>query len=366
MNAAPTIHAGHVTAFFLYDVAEAVDLQRVPALIGGTVAARLSPKPATPPYVQYQQPPLLADGDVVGLREIAGFRLRFKIFDYGVISLALTAPLPPTWEELLRSGLEWQEDPRLPADTEAFCRRLVAQLRPALTAPRDAFVTEDYFVFAVTALDRSPSAERLLADHGAHIAQLLRGEREPLSVQERDEVLRQRISYFATDLVVPTWNAAFVYDTEPGVVGALEIMEFANSQLLEFRYYDGLLDVELARIYSQLQVEPLFHSWFGRRYTRAARQLHALFIDVNELTDKTENALKIAGDVYAARLFGLAAARLGLDHWKANVREKLKTLDDIYRFAVEQTAMGRGEFLEATIVLILIFELVLFFMGIMK
>ena len=50
----------------------------------------------------------------------------------------------------------------------------------------------------------------------------------------------------------------------------------------------------------------------------------------------------------------------------SNVRDKLKTLDDIYRFAVEQTAMARGETLEIMIVLILIFELVLFFMGIMK
>ncbi|HEX2062738.1 MAG TPA: hypothetical protein VHK90_18500, partial [Thermoanaerobaculia bacterium] len=277
-----------------------------------------------------------------------------------------TASMPQRWEDLLTQGLQWQEDPRLPVDTEAFCRRLMDRLRPALAAPREQLVTEDYLVFAVTELNDPVTADALLTSQGSLIAQLLRGEREPLSVQERDEVLRHRISYFASDLVVPTWNAAFVYDTDPGVVAALEILEFANSQLLEFRYYDGLLDLELGRIYSQLQVEGLFHSWFGRRYTRAARQLHALFIDVNELTDKTENALKIAGDIYAARLFGLAAARLGLDHWKANVREKLKTLDDIYRFAVERTAMGRGEFLEATIVMILIFELVLFFMGIMK
>ena len=52
--------------------------------------------------------------------------------------------------------------------------------------------------------------------------------------------------------------------------------------------------------------------------------------------------------------------------WKANVREKLQTLDDIYRFAVEQTAMARGELLELMIVAILIFELVLFFLGIMQ
>jgi hypothetical protein len=44
----------------------------------------------------------------------------------------------------------------------------------------------------------------------------------------------------------------------------------------------------------------------------------------------------------------------------------LETLDDIYRFAVEQTGMARGEALELLVVLILIFELVLFVMGVMK
>lgn len=243
---------------------------------------------------------------------------------------------------------------------------MVERLKPAITAPRETFVSEDYMVFAATGLDGSPPADEVIAAHGDDIARLLRGEREALSAQERDEVLRQRISYLANDLVVPTWNAAFVYDTDAGAQAATEILEFANSQLLEFRYYDGLLDAELARIYAQLQAPGWFKGWGGRRYTRAAQQVHSLFIDINELTDKTENALKIAGDVYAARLFGLAAARLGLDHWKANVREKLKTLDDIYRFAVEQTSMARGEFLELTIVLILVLELVLFFLGIMK
>ncbi len=94
--------------------------------------------------------------------------------------------------------------------------------------------------------------------------------------------------------------------------------------------------------------------------------MHALFIDVNELTDKTQNAMKLVGDVYAARLYSLVSTRLGLDRWRANVEEKLRTLDDIYRFSVEQTQMSRANLLELTIVLILVLELILVFMGIMK
>jgi hypothetical protein len=218
---------------------------------------------------------------------------------------------------------------------------------------------EDYVIYVITPQSDDGSAEAFLAARGPLIAQLLRGEREPLSAQERDEVLRHRISYFSTDVVITTWSSALVYDVESGAQGTIEMLEYVNSQLLEFRYYDQLLDGELARIYAQLPKGGWRQNWARRRYTRAARQVHSLFIDVNELTDRTENALKIAGDPYAARLFAMAAARVGLEQWRSNVREKLKTLDDIYRFVVEQTSMSRGEFLELTVVILILIELVL-------
>ena len=86
------------------------------------------------------------------------------------------------------------------------------------------------------------------------------------------------MSYLADDLVVPSWNAAFVYDTPIGAQAALEILEFANSQLLEFRYYDQRLDRELAAIYSQLQRPRRYDHWVGSRQyadrAPCARALH--------------------------------------------------------------------------------------------
>jgi hypothetical protein len=360
------IDTGHVTGFFLYDVAEAIDLTRVPDLVGSASPARLVTRPITPAYVQYQPPPLLAEASALGIGDVAGFRVRFKIFDYGVISVALTSPLPGAWMELVDRASEWQDSARLSADAESACRALMKRIAAAMRSPRDTLETEDYLVFVVNRLEGQPSAERLLEEHGDDIASLLRGERQPLSRQERDEVLRHRLSYLESDLVIPTWNAAFVYDTDPGSQSTLEILEFANSQLLEFRYYDALIDAQLAQLYPQLQAPSSFSWLVSRRHTRAARQVHSLFIDVTELTDRAENTLKFVGDVYAARLFALAAARLGLNHWKANVRKKLETLDDIYRFSVEHSSMARGEFLELSIVLILVLELVLFFAGIMR
>jgi hypothetical protein len=359
------IAEGSITALYLFDVAEEADLAALPRLLQAQASpARLAPKPFTPAYVQYQQPPIVLDGEALQLPGLSPqMRVRVKVFDYGVISFALTQPVSGNWDDLATAG---QRLGALEAQVQGWCDRLRTQLAPGLVKSRPPLLSEDYLIYAVTRLEPAAPASTLIATEGDAIVSLLLGERQPLSRQQRTRVLRRQISYLADDLVIPTWNASFVYDTEAGVQAALEIFEFANSQLLQFRYYDALLDSELERIYDSLETPRWYHALTGQRYVRAARQLHALFIDVNELTDKTENALKMVGDVYAARLFSLVAGRLGLDRWKQNVEEKLDTLDDIYRFTVDQTQMSRGHLLELTIILILILELILVFMGIME
>ena len=360
------IGSATVSALYLFDVAEQIDLDALRRLIGEAAAsAQFTPRRGAPSYLQYANPPVVVEGDVLQLGEFDGFRLRLKFFDYGVLSLALSRPFAGDWSDLVAASQRYIENGPLEERAEACCRRVIDRFAPAMRGTRQRLLAEDYLVLAVTSLAGRPTAEQLVSSNGKEIAQIVRGEAQALSLQEQDEILKNRLSYFPDDLVVPTWNAAFVYDTETGVHAALEIFEFANSQLLEFRYYDELLDVELARIYAQLQQPHWWDSLFGRGYIRAAHQLHSLFIDVNEITDRTENALKMVGDIYAARLFHLTAARLGLAPWKASVEDKLTTLNDIYRFAVEQVGIARGHFLELMIIVILVFELVLVFMGIL-
>jgi len=356
--------AGRVHALYLFEVGDAIDVRALPSLVDATAAAPLTQKAASPPYLQYQQPPIVVEGATIGVAA-GDHRVRFTVFDYGIVSVAVIAPLPSSWDDILDLGQRWQDNPRILAEAERCCRELLRRIGPAVTAPRSSFLWEDYVIFVLSSEPGGEAADALLASRGALLAQLLRGERDPLSPQERDEVLRHRLSYYATDLVIATWSSALVYDSESGAQSSVEILEYANSQLLQFRYYDQLLDGELAGIYSQLQKGRWRQNWAGRRYSRAARYVHSLFIDVNELTDRAENALKIAGDVYVARLFGMTAARIGLEQWRGNVREKLKTLDDIYRFAVEHAAMTRGEFLEITIVLLIVLEIAMAVAGMM-
>jgi hypothetical protein len=356
---------GTIHALFAFDVAEAIHLNALALRLGAqaTLATIYDKAPGTS-QVRYMAPPIMVEGAAFGCAELDGFRVRLRFYDYGVVSLGLTRAFDGDWSAFVDAGQTLMEDETLPVRAERLCRRVVENAAWSMTRLRSDFLGEDYVVFAIPVTDPAVTAEQLLLERGADIAQLLRAEREPLSQTERDETLRHRLSYLSCDLVIAAWNAAFVHESEADLPATIEVLEFANSQLLEFRYHDDRLENALQRIYADLQHPRWSDRVIGRRHLRATRELHSLFIDVNELTDHLENALKLVGDVYAARLLTLATARLGLDRWKRNVQDKLNTLNDIYRFAVEQTRVSQGNILELVIVAILVFELGLSLKGV--
>ena len=366
-SVSPRVTLGRAVGIYLFDVAETIDVRAISTLIREPVAqSRLSPKAATPAYVQYERPPVSFDGGIVAAAGFDQWQVRFRIYDYGVISVAFTRALAGDWGCLVADGQALVENPNLEQRAEELCRRTVERVKTALVRPRQSFLSEDYLVFIVSQLEPVMTADDLVRMRGDDIAQMLRGEPATLSRQERASVLQHAMSYLADDLVIPSWNAALDPTHHQEQTRQPRFSSSPNSQLLQFRYYDQLLDDELASIYARLQHPRWYEQWIGSRYARAARHVHALFVDVNELTDRTENVLKFVGDLYAARLYAIVTDRLGLQAWKANVNEKLRTLDDIYRFAVEQSSMARGELMELAIVLILVLELVLVFLGVMS
>lgn len=133
-----TIRSGQIFALYLFDVAEAINLQAATDLVAGSVRAKLEPKPPTPAYLQYQQPPLVFDGSAVELPTIEGFRVGFKVFDYGVISLRLATDFTGTWSELSATAQKRIEDEGLERQAEHACRTLAKRLERALARPREA------------------------------------------------------------------------------------------------------------------------------------------------------------------------------------------------------------------------------------
>ena len=99
------ITSGSVHAFYLFDVAQAMDLPALRRQFGERAGvAQLLDKAPGPPRVRYCQPPVIVDGAAVGLATLDGFHVRVKFYDYGVISLMLSRPFSGGWADLVRLG----------------------------------------------------------------------------------------------------------------------------------------------------------------------------------------------------------------------------------------------------------------------
>jgi hypothetical protein len=278
-----------------------------------------------------------------------------KYYDYGVVSVVFEFPFAGDWDELIALSSGWISE----ADFESYAKQIVQQqverARPALVKPYSEYLNEEYFIFFLREVAGSPSATHLLASCGQHIAQVVRGESAPLAESERAEVLQSAMSYYPNDLIVVGWNAAFLYDSVAGAETAMQLLEYANSQLLEFRHYDDVLTRELDGVYDSLGGRTkLIHRW---RLPREASRLLTVLLEVGELTERADNAIKFLSDMFAARLYRLASNKVGVSDYKNLVKEKLKTAEELYRFLIDQFHQTRNFVLEAAIVVILIIEL---------
>ena len=67
--------------------------------------------------------------------------------------------------------------------------------------------------------------------------------------------------------------------------------------------------------------------------------------------------------MFYARMYRLAAARIGVPDYRNLVEDKLRTAGDLYEFMVDQFQQSRAFVLELMIVIILIIDLIFLFRG---
>jgi hypothetical protein len=352
---------GSVLVLIQFDVCEEIRLDQLRQIFGARTMEQPSFKHPAPGYVRYQRPPVVEPIEPLILDSGERLEGQIKYYDYGVLSVVFELPFSGDWDTLVRLGSRWVWD----VDFEKYATRIVREklerAAPALVKRYPEWLSEDYFIFHVREIAGSPSAADLCTAQGGRIAQIVRGEIAQLSEGERNEILQSRASYYPNDLAVIGWNAAFLYDSEAGAETAIQLLEYANSQLLEFRHYDELLTRELATVYAALDKGT--GMWARWRLARAATALHTVLLDVNELTERADNAIKFLSDMFSARLYKLAAAKVGVPDYKDLVTQKLQTAEDLYRFMVDQFNQSRAFVLELMVVIILIIELAFLFGG---
>jgi hypothetical protein len=343
----------------LYDVCEEIHLNDVRALLSAERQRPAIKHPAAE-EVRVENPPII---EYLGAIESGGerFDTQIKYYEYGVVSILFQCPLVGDWRQLVNLSATWIGGSQFESLGRKVAEARLRHIRSAVVKPYAEWLTEDYFIFVVTSANGSPEGAELIARHREEIVQIVRGESAQLSASEQAEVVQSSISYYPTDVAVIGWNAAFVYDTPAGSATAIQLLEYANSQLLDFRHYDEFLTRELNVARSLVERGTgMFARW---RLARAASRLQAVALDVTALAERVDNAIKFLSDMFSARLYRLAATKVGVPDYKRLVDQKLATARELYGFMIEQFHQGRAFVLELVVVIILIIELIFLFRG---
>jgi hypothetical protein len=355
----PELVKGSVLFLNLYDVAEEIRLDRVRELLGARPQERVF-KHAAPEYVRFERPPVLEPIDVTGLAP-EGASAQVKYYDYGVISILFELPLAGDWNTIVETAARWMSGSEFESAALQVVKEKCKNVESAMVRSYSNRLNEDYFIFHLYDVPGSPTAADLSKEHGGDIARIVRAETNPLSREEQAEVLQSSISYYPSDLAIIGWNAAVIYDTPTGAQTAIQLLEYANSQLLEFRYYDELLTRVLAGVYGFLKKpRGLFARWLRQK---EARRLQSVTVEVTELVERVDNSIKFLSDMFSARLYRLAATKVGVPDYKSLVNQKLHTAEELYRSLVDEFQASRGFVLELMVVIILVIELVFLFKG---
>lgn len=85
-----------------------------------------------------------------------------------------------------------------------------------------------------------------------------------------------------------------------------------------------------------------------------------LRLDISNVLERVENALKPIGDLYLAKVYRSTATRFYLDAWKASVDHKLSVVERTYEMLTSQIESTRMIVLEATIVALFILDVALY------
>lgn len=354
---------GSIRIFFLYDVGEAFDLEKLRALVGPRGGGPTKPDfpRRTPEYVRFENPPIVEPSEPLELADGQKVVCSIKYYEYAIVSVQFEASFEGTWDALMARTARWMDAPDINSLARRVVTRHLERTSQAIVRPREEWFQEDYLVVELHQMRDEEgeivTADRILSSYGEQIGQLLRGEQAPLSKATNDRLLQGSLSYYSTDLLVVGFNASLVYDRPEEAVWTVQILEYARVQLLEFRYYDNFMTRVLGDVYNNLDRKK---NVFLSRWSlpREANRLNTIRLDVMELTERVDNAIKFVTDSFYALAYRTAATRAGVPEYRALVEQKLNTARELIDFMMAQFNETRLFILEAAITILCLLDVV--------
>jgi hypothetical protein len=340
-----------------FDVARAISLPACRSALN-TEEVTAGRRPEWPHLFGLDERPLVwsSDPEVVSL---AGLELTFHpraiIYDFGSVSVALGCRLPGPLADWRHVAEVLRKPPELVPVARRVVSRLLELIGDAVDGPRPTDDIEQYTVFQLDRVAATSLAD-WLRDDAASIAQVLRGDGVTLADEEVAEATARRLSYSTNDAVVIDGSAALLVDDE--FEDTLAVIDFANCERVSMRVLDEDLDhaiVEASRLLRS-------RAWRWKRlispWGRDVARLTQLTFDAAAEFEAIENAIKLTGDHYLARIYRLTIERFDLRAFREGIARKLSSLWSIQGVFLDQTSSRRSELLEWIIIGLITLEIV--------
>ncbi len=341
--------------FCALDIGFAVDLKQCAGLIReAREGYGFHHHARTPPYLNLRPLPVHASQTIEPIRGqtyCSEDRVTITIYDFGAVSVKYRVPFEGAPNNSPRSAASCTTTSASPPMRST--RGITAgDHRPGGQKAEGPRAVEDYLVFEVPELEGDDGdPERFLSENGQVLAQVLGSNTEALSAQQQREELSGRVSYYANDLTIITWNAALVFGKN--MEDVLTVLELANVQLRELHYLDDQLDDSLRESYD---ISARIASVKARM-----RRIRELMLDGQSFSESVTNAFKPFADAFLARVYVLASSSLGLNQFDQSIKNKLNLLNTLYATLSDEADHERSVRLEWIVIVLIAVEILVGF-----
>jgi hypothetical protein len=358
-----TINHGTTLIYRVFDLGEEIDLAAAETILANQ-AYRTRIKMAKPAgqALIIRNPPIRINMGEVNL-PLNGQTLVAEvvatIWEYGVISFAFQLPITrgTTWRALVELSDLLQSDLRTSSQIDEIGRvrskEITALLGSSLKKLNPNPIFDDYIIYFIQDAAGVQTGADLIAN--ADVPSLILGEsREPLSERARKSILDFQYQYSDNDLAVIDWNSALILEPS-GQREIADILEFALTHLLEFRFYDELLDDRTRELYTV--VEQRRQGLLKNFFSSSSREANTRFLEFSEFIERVDNSLKVVGDFYLAEIFRAAVRRFRISDWQQSATRKLNLLARVSELLQGELNVLRGHLLEAVVILLIAIEI---------
>ena len=355
--------SGEVVSFRIYDTGGEIDLSRVRKIFGQRPEEeKIEFEQLAPKYINITPAPLfvnLKKRAVEIFNRKTEISISARIYEVGAVSVILRIPFSEELKNLVGYSkpfkISGRDDKKFSDD---IFSEIMKEIKSCISKSYEIEnYPEEYMVFCINSPNMDGSD--FLRKNREEISGVLREEKnfsKLFSAEVRDAT-RATLSYFKNDMVIIDWSAGFIFDPAGKYEDDLLTIELANLQLLELRTYDNLIDQKIEAAYTDLKNLHGFAIFSSVR--KVLLEVAEMRMEMTRYTEDTMNITKFFGDYYLAKLYDLLEERLHIDEWKQTVSKKLDNLDEIYELASDRVDVQKNLLLEALIVLLIVFEIVI-------